>query len=125
MLVPSESASRGIAFFFSLLLSSAALVFSASAADTFTMEKTADAPPAELPAALRDSAAPGALRVTGPAGVLCEIWLRKEVPAAAKPSTELGVPSSGRTASGGSFDMGARTKTSGSEFPRAEAGVRP
>jgi len=90
MLVPSASASRGTApfFFFFLLLASAVLV---AAADTYTLEQAAAAPPADLPAGLRDAVAPDVLRVKGPAGVLCEIWLRKAVPVVAAPSTELGV----------------------------------
>jgi hypothetical protein len=89
----SSSRLAGAAFlcFLVLFLSGAALVPGAAAADAFTLEKTAEAPPADLPAALRDALAPGALRVSSPAGVLCEIWLRKAVPVVATPSTELGV----------------------------------
>jgi hypothetical protein len=61
------------------------------AADSYTLEKIAEAPPAELPAPLRDAVRAEALAVKGPSGVLCEIWLRKEVPVAAAPSTELGI----------------------------------
>jgi hypothetical protein len=60
-------------------------------ADTFSLASSAGAPPAELPAALRDVVAADGLEVNGPGGVLCDIWLRKEVPVAATPSTELGV----------------------------------
>jgi hypothetical protein len=57
----------------------------------YTLETSATPPPAELPAALRDTVAADVLRVTGPGGVLCEIWLRKSVPVAASPSAELGI----------------------------------
>ena len=69
----------------------ALLVFPAIAADSFSLEKLSEAPPADLPAPLRDAVRSDALEVKSPGGVLCEIWLRKEVPVAATPSTELGV----------------------------------
>jgi len=75
----------------SFFLICCALALTAAAADSFTLEKIAAPPPAELPAALRDAVGSDALRVTSPSGVLCEIWLRKSVPVVATPSTELGV----------------------------------
>jgi len=61
------------------------------AADSYTLEKVTEAPPAELPAALRGAVRADALQVKGPGGSLCEIWLRLSVPVAAAPSTELGI----------------------------------
>ena len=63
----------------------------ALAADTYTLGSGAGAPPAELPAALRDAVVANGMEVKDAAGVLCDVWLRKEVPVAATPSQELGV----------------------------------
>ena len=63
----------------------------ALAADSYTLEKISGAPPADVPASLRDAVRPEALEVKAPGGALCEIWLRKEVPVATTPSTDLGV----------------------------------
>jgi hypothetical protein len=73
----------------SLLL--ALFAATSAAAQTYKVE-TANAPaPKELAAAVRDSLSSSALRVSGPQGTVCEIWLRKAVPASAAPSGELGV----------------------------------
>jgi hypothetical protein len=60
-------------------------------AGTFSLAAGAGAPPAELPAALRNVVAADGLEVKGSGGVLCDVWLRKEVPVAATASQELGV----------------------------------
>ncbi len=76
-----------------LLIFSAALVCGAGlalGAETYSLGKGA-APPAELPAALRDAVAADGIEVKGASGVLCDVWLRKEAPLAATPSQELGV----------------------------------
>jgi hypothetical protein len=49
-------------------------------AQGYKIESAAVAVPAELSAAVRDTLSPQALRVSGPSGVICEIWLRKTVP---------------------------------------------
>ena len=73
----------------SLLL--ALFAATSAAAQTYKVE-TANAPaPQELAAAVRDALSSSALRVSMPQGTLCEIWLRKAVPASATPSGELGV----------------------------------
>jgi len=59
-------------------------------AQSYKVEPATDAPPSELSAAVRDSLAPQALRVTGPSGPVCEIWVRKSVPGQA-PSSNIGV----------------------------------
>lgn len=61
-----------------------------TSAQGYKLELTPTAAPQELSAAVRDTLGPQALRITGPNGVLCEIWLRKSVPGAAA-SQELGV----------------------------------
>ncbi len=63
----------------------------ALAEQAYSLVSSAGAPPAELPAALRDVVATDALEVKGSSGVLCDLWLRKEVPVAASASQELGV----------------------------------
>jgi hypothetical protein len=63
----------------------------AAAPASYTLEKSSGPAPSELPAALRDAVSADGLEVKGAGGVLCDIWLRKEVPVAATPSQELGV----------------------------------
>jgi hypothetical protein len=63
----------------------------AKAADPYTVEKAAIAAPDEVAPAVRDTLSGDALRVTGPKGPMCEIWLRKAIPAAANPAQTLGV----------------------------------
>jgi hypothetical protein len=62
-----------------------------AAAQDYKFEKTSDAPPAGISPAVQGLLGSDALKVTGPDGFYCELWLRKSVPAAAKPDTELGV----------------------------------
>jgi len=81
-----DGASVCLFFFLSLLLSCAAF-----AADTFSLASGAGAPPAELPAALRDAVVTNGIEIKGAGGVLCDVWLRKQVPLAATPATDLGV----------------------------------
>ncbi|MGB6875789.1 MAG: hypothetical protein WBD87_07115 [Candidatus Acidiferrales bacterium] len=47
--------------------------------------------PAEIAAPVRAVLSPASLSITGPSGPFCEIWLRTDIPAAAQPSTALGV----------------------------------
>jgi hypothetical protein len=67
---------RLLPILFVLTLCSAARV----SAQGYKVELAAVAAPAELSAAVRDALSPQALRVSGPNGVVCEIWLRKSVP---------------------------------------------
>ena len=67
---------RALPVFFVLILCAAVRV----SAQGYKVESAAIAAPAELSAAVRDTLAPEALRVSGPGGVVCEIWLRKTVP---------------------------------------------
>jgi hypothetical protein len=60
----------------------------AASAQSYKVEKAAAAPPAELSAAIRNTLAPEVLRVSGPGGLLCEVWLRKSVPLAAAAADE-------------------------------------
>lgn len=47
--------------------------------------------PSELSAAVRGALASQAIQVKGPQGILCEIWLRSDIPAVASPAAQLGV----------------------------------
>ncbi len=67
------------------------LVVGIASAQSYKVEKIAAAPPQELAPAVRDVLAGEALRVTGPNGPMCEIWLRKAVPAKASATQELGI----------------------------------
>jgi len=51
-----------------------------AAAQSYKAEKAALPPPQELSAGVRDTLSGDAFRVTGPNGMLCEVWLRKAVP---------------------------------------------
>ncbi len=62
-----------------------------AAAQGYKVEKVVGAAPQELSAAVRDALAGEALRVVGPGGPLCEIWLRKAVPARSSATQELGI----------------------------------
>src|SRR5712692_8809247 len=62
-----------------------------AAAQGYKVEKATLAPPTELSAAVRDSLSGEALRVAGPGGPLCEIWLRKAVPAKGGASQGMGI----------------------------------
>jgi len=65
------------------------LCVSPAAAD-YKIEK-AGAPPEELAPAIRESLAPEGWRVVGPQGPLCEVWIRRVVPAKASAPQELGI----------------------------------
>jgi hypothetical protein len=68
------------------------LAFAASApAQTYKVEKESIPAPQELAAPIRDTLTGEALRISGPQGLLCEIWLRKAVPAAAAADQGLGI----------------------------------
>jgi hypothetical protein len=62
-----------------------------ASAQGYKVEEFSAAPPAELAPAVRETLSKTALRVTGPEGPLCEIWLRAVVPARATPEQKLGI----------------------------------
>ena len=67
---------------FRFLLALVALTLvSAPAAAQYKLETSVGAPPEELAPAIRENLAGDVLRVVGPQGPLCEVWLRKSVPA--------------------------------------------
>ena len=61
-----------------------------ASAQGFSVVQATAAPPSELSAAVRAVLGDSVLRVSGPGGLICEIWLRKAVPAKAA-ATALGV----------------------------------
>lgn len=69
------------------------LLAAASAAAQSYRVETAQAapPPQELAAAVRDTLGEDVIRVHGPKGLYCEVWLRKAAPVSATPSKELGI----------------------------------
>ncbi len=67
------------------------LIAGTASAQSYKVEKVTEAAPQELAPAVREALAGEALRVVGPNGTLCELWLRKAIPAKANPSQELGV----------------------------------
>lgn len=70
----------------------ALLAFGAEArAQEYRVEAFEAAAPAELAPAIREALSGGALRVIGPEGPLCEIWLRAAVPARATAQQRLGI----------------------------------
>jgi hypothetical protein len=88
----SRHASRNIVSLGLLLaLNFALLAPPASAADSYTLEKATLAAPDDVAAPVRAELAAEALRVTGPKGPICEIWLRKAIPAAPAAPAPLGV----------------------------------
>jgi hypothetical protein len=60
-------------------------------AQGYKVEALNEAPPQELSAVIRAELSATGLRVSGPAGAICDLWFRKAVPLRATPSTALGV----------------------------------
>jgi len=67
------------------------LAASAGAAPAKYRVEKAGAPPEELAPAVRETLAAEGVRVVGPEGPLCEIWLRKAVPSRSNAGMELGI----------------------------------
>lgn len=71
-----------------------ALLFCAprnAAAQSYKAEPLNEAPPSELSAAIRSALSPTGIRVTGPSGPVCDLWLGKAVPGKANAPQTLGV----------------------------------
>ena len=73
------------------VLAAVLLAVGVAAAQSYKVEKVTEAAPQELAPAVRQALHGEALRVVGPNGTLCEIWLRKVVPAKATATQELGI----------------------------------
>src|SRR5205807_6061369 len=57
----------------------------------YKAEALNEAPPNELAAPVRNELSASGIRVTGPSGTLCDLWLGKAVPGNAKAPQSLGV----------------------------------
>lgn len=68
-----------------------ALLAAPAAAAPLTVQVVAQAPPAEVAPAIAATLEVQAIEVRGPQGVLCQIWLRKPIPALPQPAQTLGV----------------------------------
>ncbi len=73
-----------------LLVTLAGIVAPGASAQNYKVEQAAAPAPQELSSAVRAVLGDQELRVSGPSGLICEIWLRKTVPAKA-PGQDLGV----------------------------------
>ena len=60
-------------------------------AQNYKVELASAAPPQELSAAVRGLLGDQVLRVSGPNGLISEIWIRKTVPARSTPAQDLGI----------------------------------
>lgn len=61
------------------------------AAQGYKAEPLSEAPPSELAATVQSALSPTGIRVSGPSGALCDIWLGKAVPGKANAPQSLGV----------------------------------
>jgi hypothetical protein len=68
-----------------------AVLSSVASAQSYKAESAAVPVPSEIAAPIAARLSPSAIRVTGPSGTLCEIWLRNPLPPAATPDTSLGI----------------------------------
>jgi hypothetical protein len=81
---------RSALYFIAFALAGLSLASAASAQD-YKAAVSAVPVPAEISASVRGLLGTASLSVTGPSGPFCEIWLRSSIPAAAQPSSALGV----------------------------------
>lgn len=81
--------SRSLLFlpFLALCLSAAG----PAAAQGYKAEPLSEAPPSELAATVQSALSPTGIRVSGPSGALCDIWVGKAVPGKANAPQSLGV----------------------------------
>jgi hypothetical protein len=84
---------RRFTHYFAAIALAAALCFAASASAQDYKAATSAAPvPPEISSAIRGLLSPTSTSVAGPGGSpYCEIWMRTSIPAAAQPSSALGV----------------------------------
>src|SRR5260370_26741471 len=62
-----------------------------AAAQGYKAEALSEAPPQDLAAPVREALSASDIRVTGPGGPVCDLWLRQAVPAKANAAQSLGV----------------------------------
>lgn len=82
---------RSRSLFFSVFLVLSLGTAGNASAQGYKAETLSEAPPKELAAPVRDALSPAGIRVTGPGGAVCDIWLRKAVPGKANAAQSLGV----------------------------------
>lgn len=74
------------------LAATALFAFAATAAaQGYSASMVTEPAPSELSAAVRAVLVGQAVQVKGPTGIVCDIWLRKDIPTVASPGMELGV----------------------------------
>ncbi len=81
---------RSRSFLFGCFLALSLCAGNASA-QGYKAEALSEAPPQDLAAPVREALSASGIRVTGPGGPVCDIWLRKAVPAKANAGQSLGV----------------------------------
>src|SRR5947207_12881734 len=76
---------------FCLFLALCLAAAESSAAQNYKAEALSEPPPSELAAPVRNAVSATGIRVTGPSGALCDIWLGKAVRGKANAPQSLGV----------------------------------
>ena len=74
-----------------LLLAVCLFVAQPATAQSYKAETLNEAPPSELAAPVRNALSAKGIRVAGPSGTLCDIWLGKAVPGKANAPQSLGI----------------------------------
>ncbi len=78
-------------FLFSLFLAVCLFPARPATAQGYKAETLNEAPPSDLAAPVRNALSTSGIRVTGPRGTLCDLWLGKAVPGQANAPQSLGV----------------------------------
>ena len=78
-------------FLYSLFFALGLCAAESAAAQSYKAESLSEPPPSELAAPVRSALSVTGIRVTGPNGALCDIWLEKAVPGKANAPQSLGV----------------------------------
>ena len=76
---------------FSLLFALSLCAAESAAAQSYKAESLSEPPPSDLADPVRRALSPTGIRVTGPSGALCDLWLGKAVPGKANAPQSLGV----------------------------------
>src|SRR6266550_4311311 len=78
---------------FCLFLALCLAAAESAAAQSYKAEALSEPPPSELAAPVRNAVSATGIRVTGPSGALCDIWLGKAVPGKANAPQSVGLES--------------------------------
>ena len=79
------------ALVFSLFLTLCLAAAGSAGAQSYKAEALNEPPPSDLAASVRTALSSTGIRVTGPSGALCDVWLGKAVPGNANAPQSLGV----------------------------------